>query len=354
MTTTYAPVPLHHLPRGLTVVPAEHRDEFTAAYDAFKELVTRHLTVDAAIEETALAAIWGELYRRHIRPLHEQVDAAQAMAQAARQQVSAYEVEARARAEADVAAQLRRRLQAERRDKTLREQARARDGDQCRYCGIEVSLGAGGAAVLDHVVPDLAAGVDNVVTACRPCRRAKKGRTPEAAGMSLRLPPTTPHVIAQREEPMKEPTITITDDAQSQTADQGDARAEAGKVRLRITYPDHVVDVDWIGVQEEPTPDELAEMINQLLPADPSSIAVIDARAAADTAMVARLRAAPMLPWWGKDRQFSISADDVSRTVFFDLAGVGGRVMPFDEAEQALLAGLAAIWRDRGWIPASE
>jgi hypothetical protein len=42
---------------------------------------------------------------------------------------------------------------------------------------------------LDHVVPGLAGGVDNIVVACRACNGAKKNRTPAEAGLVLLPPP---------------------------------------------------------------------------------------------------------------------------------------------------------------------
>jgi 5-methylcytosine-specific restriction endonuclease McrA len=88
------------------------------------------------------------------------------------------------RSENDVVKAQRKEL----RDRELREAVRGRDGDCCRYCGIEVKWQdrkspKGG--VLDHVRPDLAAGADNLVVACRACNTRKGKRTPEAASMQL-------------------------------------------------------------------------------------------------------------------------------------------------------------------------
>lgn len=72
---------------------------------------------------------------------------------------------------------------------------KARDGDRCRYCGRKVNwadrTGDGG-ATYDHVIPGLAAGVTNLVVACRKCNRLKAQRTPEQAGMTLLPPPAGP------------------------------------------------------------------------------------------------------------------------------------------------------------------
>lgn len=77
-------------------------------------------------------------------------------------------------------------------DKGLRHALRARDGDLCRYCGVEVNWadrkGRTG-ATYDHVDPRGAATMENLVIACRGCNSSKRGRTPEQAGFVLRNPP---------------------------------------------------------------------------------------------------------------------------------------------------------------------
>jgi 5-methylcytosine-specific restriction endonuclease McrA len=94
------------------------------------------------------------------------------------------------RAENDVARAQRKEL----RDRALREAVRRRDGDRCRYCGVEVSWADHKSArggVLDHVVPDVAAGAENLVVSCRGCNARKGKRRPEAAGMRLLPLPRT-------------------------------------------------------------------------------------------------------------------------------------------------------------------
>lgn len=88
------------------------------------------------------------------------------------------------REENDVAKAQRKEL----RDRELRAEVRRRDGDRCRYCGIEVSWAdrrSQRGAVLDHVDPRRAAGAENLVVSCRGCNSRKQKRTPEAAGMTL-------------------------------------------------------------------------------------------------------------------------------------------------------------------------
>jgi 5-methylcytosine-specific restriction endonuclease McrA len=64
-----------------------------------------------------------------------------------------------------------------------------RDTFACQYCGSEGDL------TLDHVLPRSRGGRhnwDNVVTACRGCNQRKGNRTPDEAGMPLRVPPHAP------------------------------------------------------------------------------------------------------------------------------------------------------------------
>lgn len=62
----------------------------------------------------------------------------------------------------------------------------------CRYCAKQLNKkdtrGADGPE-MDHVDPNKAAGVRNVVLACGSCNRKKAGKTPEAAGMALQPAP---------------------------------------------------------------------------------------------------------------------------------------------------------------------
>ena len=77
------------------------------------------------------------------------------------------------------------------RDHELVSAIKDRDGDRCRYCGIQVSWkdrrGPAG-ATYDHVIPRGPNTLDNIVVACRSCNSRKGQRTPEEAGMNL-LPP---------------------------------------------------------------------------------------------------------------------------------------------------------------------
>lgn len=69
-------------------------------------------------------------------------------------------------------------------DPEERQRIYARDGYACRYCGSVENLS------LDHVKPVSRGGGDqpsNLVTCCRSCNSRKHARTPEEAGMHLRL-----------------------------------------------------------------------------------------------------------------------------------------------------------------------
>lgn len=73
-------------------------------------------------------------------------------------------------------------------DPYLTRQVKARDGNHCRYCSIEVNWrdrkGATG-GTYDHVDPEGGNSLDNIVVACRSCNAKKSNRTPEEAQMPL-------------------------------------------------------------------------------------------------------------------------------------------------------------------------
>jgi 5-methylcytosine-specific restriction endonuclease McrA len=72
----------------------------------------------------------------------------------------------------------------------------ARDQYSCQYCGAQPPKGQ---LTLDHVIPRSRGGGhswDNVVAACIPCNQRKGDRTPEEAGMSLRVVPAAPRYAA--------------------------------------------------------------------------------------------------------------------------------------------------------------
>lgn len=68
-----------------------------------------------------------------------------------------------------------------------------RDGNRCCYCGRhDLPL------TVDHVIPKARGGDEsweNLVAACLPCNNRKSDRTPEEAGMKLRIKPFKPNHI---------------------------------------------------------------------------------------------------------------------------------------------------------------
>lgn len=67
-----------------------------------------------------------------------------------------------------------------------------RDKYCCQYCSKKVSMSDG---TYDHVVPRAQGGKTewaNIVTCCETCNSKKGGRTPEQAGMRLRMKPIRP------------------------------------------------------------------------------------------------------------------------------------------------------------------
>lgn len=73
-----------------------------------------------------------------------------------------------------------------------RETVWARDKGRCAYCGMQVPRNS---YTYDHVIPRVQGGktdFTNVVAACSPCNARKAGRTPQQAGMKLRVVPHQP------------------------------------------------------------------------------------------------------------------------------------------------------------------
>lgn len=80
-------------------------------------------------------------------------------------------------------------------DPKLKAAVRARDGQSCRYCGRTCQHSdrvSDAGLTFDHVDPEVADGMSNLVVACRGCNNRKRRRTPEAAGMALLPAPGEP------------------------------------------------------------------------------------------------------------------------------------------------------------------
>ena len=79
----------------------------------------------------------------------------------------------------------------------------ARDGYTCAYCGRHRDALRGREFLTrDHVLPQSrfarraeANTWENCVTACGPCNHRKADRTPQEAGMALRIVPAEPHFV---------------------------------------------------------------------------------------------------------------------------------------------------------------
>jgi len=75
-----------------------------------------------------------------------------------------------------------------------------RDKGRCQYCHRVVRRHE---ITYDHVVPRRAGGKtswQNLVLACRPCNQSKGGRTPEQAGMRLKVRPIEPRSLPAARE----------------------------------------------------------------------------------------------------------------------------------------------------------
>src|ERR1041384_3171006 len=99
------------------------------------------------------------------------------------------------RAEVDV----HKAKKTELRNPKLKHAVRVRDADQCRYCGKHCQHSdrvSDDGLTFDHVDPDVAGGMANLVVACRGCNNRKNRRTPAQAGMELiELPTTAPTTV---------------------------------------------------------------------------------------------------------------------------------------------------------------
>lgn len=77
-------------------------------------------------------------------------------------------------------------------DPALKAKVRDRDRDICRYCARQCKHSdrtSDAGVTFDHVDPEIADGMSNLVVACRGCNNRKRRRTPEAAGLVLLLEP---------------------------------------------------------------------------------------------------------------------------------------------------------------------
>ena len=76
--------------------------------------------------------------------------------------------------------------------KFSRENVYARDKGKCQYCQKKIARAE---STYDHVVPKSRGGRtnwENIVISCSKCNQDKRDRTPEQAGMHLRVKPVRP------------------------------------------------------------------------------------------------------------------------------------------------------------------
>ena len=74
-----------------------------------------------------------------------------------------------------------------------RKRVYKRDNFQCVYCGSEKNL------TLDHIIPRSRGGKNswtNLVTCCQSCNLKKADRTPDEAGMKMKMKPYEPTVFS--------------------------------------------------------------------------------------------------------------------------------------------------------------
>ena len=77
--------------------------------------------------------------------------------------------------------------------KVSRRRVMKRDGYECGYCGSKKNL------TIDHIIPRSKGGGntwDNLVTCCNRCNNEKDNKTPEEAGMKLRVNPYEPTIFS--------------------------------------------------------------------------------------------------------------------------------------------------------------
>lgn len=287
---TTMPLPLRDYPKGLTVVPMHHAAAFTAALAAAAEFATEN---GADYDERVGAYLLRVLYQAHIKALDARLEATQAEASATAVKLERAHAEVARHVGDAQAAAARRAVQAERRDKALRELVRARDGDRCRYCGSDVDPGGRGAksGVLDHVEPGKACGAANLVMSCGACHRRKSKLSPGQAGMTLLPVPESPRLAEPgpaRKVTMETSTTVKTDGTE---AAELETYERVPEIRLSVNYPNgQHTSVTWEDGVTEPTPDELVEMMRQLAPAHVPHFVTVELKPGSGEAMADAVR----------------------------------------------------------------
>lgn len=109
-----------------------------------------------------------------------------------------------------------------------------RDGERCVYCLNDVKL------VVDHMIPITLGGTDdedNLALACKTCNAGKAGRTPELAGLLIRVT-TAADALARYRDRAKLVTVTVTPPETEADTESETEQKEFRPKRVRATYPD--------------------------------------------------------------------------------------------------------------------
>ncbi|WP_290055640.1 HNH endonuclease [Amycolatopsis solani] len=117
------------------------------------------------------------------------------------------------------------------RDPKLKAAVRLRDADTCRYCGKTCKHSdrvSDDGLTYDHVDPEIAGGMANLVVACRGCNRRKGRRTPFQANMILLdLPTPAPATVAGPDAGSGASPVATAGAAVAPAADHSDVREGA-------------------------------------------------------------------------------------------------------------------------------
>jgi 5-methylcytosine-specific restriction endonuclease McrA len=134
--------------------------------------------------------------------------------------------------------------------KAIKAAVYARDGLWCRYCGIETRPGhnrSSDGRTLDHIDPEGANSLENVVVSCNYCNGRKWECLPEAAGMTLRDPPRQRSTVGLR---------LTSDSVRTESAASdgpGSGRVGSGRVEAGRTGP---LASDSVDVESVPPPSD--------------------------------------------------------------------------------------------------
>jgi hypothetical protein len=129
------------------------------------------------------------------------------------------------------------------RDGPLLALIRARDADQCRYCGVVVNWadrrGSRG-ATFDHIEPRGDNDASNVVVACRGCNSVKGNRPLADVGMTLRPVPNQTTIQSGSGPKPRNPSLTETETVPPSVKNT-DGRTARPLAPIHTSHKNHVV-----------------------------------------------------------------------------------------------------------------